>query len=132
MHTLQRRIDDANEKLVAPGTAVVKLPVYEVQIERDIVAQDAIRAEAPEVDAQVAIYLRAWRNLDSARLRILTDFGLKSFAVPWTAIDRWAEREGLDYDTYRLLVDVISILDADMLGAENERLALAAAAAKKR
>lgn len=62
-----------------------------------------------EVDDAMAMCLEAWRTLHSCRPQ---GFGPAGY-VPFTALDRWAERKGLDEECFMLLTYVIARCERD-------------------
>jgi hypothetical protein len=71
--------------------------------------------DEPELCESGAFLLRAFDKLTTCRE---TGFGVGP--IPWTAVDRYAERMGLDPEMTNVLEDVILALDRTYL-AERER-----------
>lgn len=71
--------------------------------------------------------VRCWSDLESCRSAewlVAGDKVRRTIGpIPWTAIDRWAERNSLDARAFRLLAEVIGYLDtkfADRQSSENK------------
>jgi hypothetical protein len=62
----------------------------------------------PERDFAVDRCIKAWSDLNTCRY-----IGMAVGMIPWTAIDAWADRHGLDQESALLLIDVIRLLDCD-------------------
>lgn len=62
----------------------------------------------PEIDAELLFYIRAFWTLSSDRA-----LGMAVGPIPWTAIDRYAERLGIidDEVEYTDFVEIIQTLD---------------------
>ena len=89
--------------------ATPTLQALEVSGKEPAGIQVRILAERPPVDAAMQLVLDAWRDLDSCRPLSERYSG----SIPYTALLAWAEVEGLDYDEFTMLKDVIRRLDAD-------------------
>ena len=71
----------------------------------------------------MAVVLRAWRDLDSCRP--ITPYPKAAGdsvvyvpvrgSIPYTAIVEWADVEGLDYESFSLLLSVIARLDGERM-----------------
>ncbi len=77
-------------------------------MEADPEFQPAFMLERPELPEHLALYSEAFRDLASTRqLGALGGAG----EIPWTAIDRYAQRYGLDFDGFERLRWAIGIQD---------------------
>ena len=65
---------------------------------------------APEILPGLELYYEAFTELSSSRS---SGFGVG--AIPWMALDRWAERYGLEGDDFERLAIYIRMMDAEFI-----------------
>mgnify|MGYP001545692268 CR=1 FL=1 len=70
--------------------------------------QEAILAERPEHDDATEIAVMAFHDLETCR-----PIGLVAGLIPWTAIDRWCERHGLDDLAALVLIEAVTYADRE-------------------
>lgn len=65
---------------------------------------------APEILPGLEIYYEAFTELSACR-----QSGMGIGAIPWTALDRWAERYGLTEEEFERLAIYIRMMDAEYI-----------------
>ena len=77
------------------------------------------------MDAQAALFIRAWHDLGTCR-----QVGMGVGPIPWTAVMQWAQIEGLDDEAARLLWEVIVFLECRRVEREEAKRTLEKARGK--
>lgn len=72
--------------------------------------------EAPQILPGLELYYEAFTELSSSR-----NSGMSIGAIPWTAIDRWAERYEIEEDDFERLAIYIRMLDAEFIKFANKK-----------
>lgn len=79
--------------------------IIEAAIRRRQPLPDAI-ADAPELYAGLEVYYEAFIELSTCR-----DHGMGIGPIPWTAVDRYAERHGFRGDGFSYLLKMVRAMD---------------------
>lgn len=82
--------------------------------------------EKPPITQEMIVFAQAFEDLDTMRPRQLSMAGQLVGKIPWDAVDRYAERLGLDDQNTGLFHRMIRAMDAVFLKFERERIKKAA------
>jgi hypothetical protein len=91
--------------------------IIEASIRRRVPLPDIIE-NAPEILLGLEVYYEAFLELDTCRT-----VGMSAGRIPWTAIDRYAERHGFTGDGFDYLLHMIRAMDDAFLKYSRDKAA---------
>ena len=71
----------------------------------------------PEIEYGLQLYRRAWRDLHSSRPIGMAGPG----RIPWTAVNEWAKRHGVEGEQFDMLVECVEAQDEAYLAYIQEQ-----------
>lgn len=88
----------------------------------DILPEDWDRPDEPPMPVWAGTLWKAWSDLDSSRPMITAGMGgVLPGRIPWSVLDRWAERHGIEGDHFDFFVRCLAVMDSILIERTNKR-----------